>query len=174
MTVFPGCGHGHWRAASLLHGTGGTAVWSRSWWWRLWGIWGNAGAGTERTGLDFISKAHVIYRTHVSKLTVHLHTDSSSFWSSSGAPVDVQSLTNYFLPVVMPLWSRQWWPPMMQRAYSILLVGGVPVSYSHESPLLWFTYAGHMISWKGSPLTSSKPFERRVTQRQSFPLITAS
>lgn len=115
MTVFPGCGHGHWRAAALLHGTGGTAVWSRSWWWRLWGIWGDAGAGTECTGLDFISKAHVIYRTHVSKLTLHLHTDSSSFWSSSGAPVDVQSLTNYFLPVVMPLWSWQWWPPMMQQ-----------------------------------------------------------
>lgn len=55
VTVFAGCGHGYWRAASLLHGTGGTAVRSRSWWWRLWGIRGDAGAGTERTGLHLIS-----------------------------------------------------------------------------------------------------------------------
>lgn len=62
VTVFAGCGHSYWRASSLLHGTGGTAVWSRSWWWRLWGIWGDAGAGTECTGQDFIS-----YWTHMSK-----------------------------------------------------------------------------------------------------------
>lgn len=119
---------------------------------------------------DFISESHVIFWTHVSKLTVNLHTDISSL----GAPVDVQSSTNYFLLVVMPLWSWQWCPPTWCSRYCILLVGGVPVSYSHESPLLWFTYAGHMISWKGSPLTSSKPFEQRVTQSQSFPLIIAS
>lgn len=146
MTVFAGCGHGYWRAASLLHGAGGTAFWSRSWWWRLWGIWGDAGAGTERTGLDFISEAHVIYSTHVSKLTVNLHTDISSL----GSPVDVQ--TNYFLLVVMPLWSWQWCPPMMQQIlYPVWWEGSlypIPMSPHYCGSLMRVTwFLGRALPW---------------------------
>ena len=50
VCVWSGGGHGHRRAASVLHGPGSPAL--RSWarWWRLRGIWGDAGAGWDSPG----------------------------------------------------------------------------------------------------------------------------
>lgn len=48
--VWTGCGHSHRRAASVLHGASGSAVWHWTRWWGLPGVWGNAGPGRGHAG----------------------------------------------------------------------------------------------------------------------------
>lgn len=48
--VWTGCGHSHRRAASVLHGASGSAVWRWTRWWGLPGVWGNAGPGRGHAG----------------------------------------------------------------------------------------------------------------------------
>lgn len=50
LCVFLGCRHCHWRATSIFHGQSSSSVRCRPRWWRLWGVWGDAGAGWGCSG----------------------------------------------------------------------------------------------------------------------------
>lgn len=150
------------RAASLLHGTSGSAVRCGSRRWRLWGIWGDAGAGTKRTGLDFIS---TYIRPMCPKCLTLIRCSCSNSCRQQFSLIIIRGL---FQPFVFR-WS---WLDlnvtlMPTHDATDTISCKCEVSRSHELQLLWFTYTGHMISWNGSPLTSSKTFEQRVTQRRA-------